>query len=86
MYEDEIIDHQTTKKIWKENDKLYLWLDNLESSAVDLGIMQLSISSITIPLGCNLKGANPPPPRDNHSVQNPPLGTIQGVKSPTPGT
>ena len=46
--------------------------------------MQVSISSKTIPLGHDLKGAKPCP-QDNHCVQNPPLGTVQGVKSPTPG-
>ena len=42
MYEDEIINHQTTQKTWKENDTLYLWLDHLEKSAVDLGRRQYS--------------------------------------------
>ena len=38
MYEYEIINHQTTQKdLERVNDKLYLWLDHLENSAVDLG-------------------------------------------------
>ena len=42
MYENEIINYQTTQKIWKENDALYLWLGHLENSAVDLGRRQYS--------------------------------------------
>ena len=40
MYENEIINHQTTQKELEKNDKLYLWLDHLENSAVDLGRRQ----------------------------------------------
>ena len=52
MYEDEIIiiNHQSqpVKKILKENDKLYLWLDHLENSAVDLDGRQYSAISVMV--------------------------------------
>ena len=41
MYEDEMIIKQPVWKILKENDKLYLWLDNLKNSSADLDGRQL---------------------------------------------
>ena len=51
-------------------------------------LMQVSISSITIPPGqtpgTRLEGSkNPPSPRTIILYKNPPLWTTQGVKSPT---
>ena len=44
--------------------------------------MQVSISSITIPPGHDLTGANPP--WDNHSVQNPSPRDNTGSQKPHP--
>ena len=50
-----------------------------------LCFMQVSISSITIPPGHDFKGAKTLPPRTIIVYKNAPLGTEQGIKSPTPG-
>ena len=56
-------------------------------------LMQVSISSETIPspppgtnLGTRLEGSKNLPPGTTIVYKIPPLGTKQGVKSPTPGT
>ena len=49
-------------------------------------IMQVSVSSKTIPPGHDLKGAIPHPRETIIVYKNPPLGTEQRVKSPTPRT
>ena len=47
--------------------------------------MQLSILSKTIPPGHDSKGAKTLPQRQSLCTKTPPLGTKEGVKSPTPG-
>ena len=53
MYEDNIINHQTTGssltvKILKENDKLYLWLDHLVKSSADLDAWKTAFCYISV--------------------------------------
>ena len=60
--------------------------DILVSCDVRSQLMQVSISSKIIPPGTRLEEGKNPPLWAIIVYKNPPLGTEQGVKSPTPGT
>ena len=81
------------KQIYNSNDGYWRGKSKASGSTkeeAEKWLMQVSISSITIPPwdkppGHDLKGAKPSP-RTIIVYKNPPLGTEKGVKSPTPGT
>ena len=58
----------------------------LQFNSIYIKFMQVSISSITIPQGHDLKGEKSfPSPRDNHCVQKPSPWDKTGSQTPPPG-